>query len=51
MKSVIDDETETMSVTNSEAPIDADKYDLQFDINEEERVLEKIKGLNLPFKP
>jgi len=37
---------ETMSMTNSEAPIDADKYDLQFDINEEERLLAKIKGWN-----
>jgi len=46
MKSVIDDGMETMSMTNSEAPIDADKYDLQFDINEEKRVLAKIKGLN-----
>lgn len=47
MKSVIDDGMETMSMTNSEAPIDADKYDLQFDVNEEERLIAKIKGLNL----
>jgi len=46
MKSVLDDGVETMSLTNSEAPIDTDKYDLQFDVKEEERVLEKIKGLN-----
>lgn len=47
MKSVIDDQMETMSMTSvaSEAPIEADKYDLQFDINEEEKILTKIKGL------
>lgn len=47
MKSVKDDEMETMSITStaSEAPINADKYDLQFDIDEEERILAKIKGL------
>lgn len=49
MKSVIDDEMETMSVTTaaSEVPIEADKYDLQFDINEEQNILTKIKGMNL----
>lgn len=47
MKSVVDDEMETMSVTSytaSEAPIEADKYDLQFDVKEEEKILAKIKG-------
>jgi hypothetical protein len=49
LKSIIDDEMETMSVTTaaSEAPIEADKYDLQFDIKEEQNILSKIKGLNL----
>lgn len=50
MKSVIDDDNmETMSMTSgvSEAPIEADKYDLQFDVNEEQNILTKIKGLNL----
>ncbi|VVC40400.1 Hypothetical protein CINCED_3A004353 [Cinara cedri] len=44
MKSVLDG-TETMSVTSaiSEAPIDSERYDLQFDINEEENILSKIK--------
>lgn len=48
IKSVLDDEMETMSVTTaaSEAPIPADKYDLQFDIKEEQNILSKIKGLN-----
>lgn len=48
MKSVIDDDMETMSMTSgaSEAPIAADKYDLQFDVNEEHNILKKIKGLN-----
>lgn len=47
MKSVIDDEMETMSMTStaSEAPIPADKYDLQFDLTEEQRILTKFKGL------
>lgn len=46
MKSVIDDEMETMSMTSTatEAPIEADKYDMQFDIDEEEKILSKIKG-------
>lgn len=49
---MIDDHMETMSMTSvaSEAPIDADKYDLQFDINEEEKILTKIKGLQLYLK-
>jgi len=49
---MIDDRMETMSVTTvaSEAPIEADKYDLQFDINEEEKILTKIKGLCFYFK-
>jgi len=49
---MIDDHMETMSMTSvaSEAPIDADKYDLQFDINEEEKILSKIKGLQFYFK-
>lgn len=49
---MIDDHIETMSMTSSasEAPIDADKYDLQFDINEEEKILTKIKGLQLYLK-
>lgn len=48
MKSIRDDEMETMSVTTaaSEAPVEADKYDLQFDIKEEQNILSKIKGLN-----
>jgi len=52
MKSMIDDHMETMSMTSvaSEAPIDADKYDLQFDLNEEEKILKKIKGLQFYFK-
>lgn len=52
MKSVIDDDMETMSMTTaaSEAPIEADKYDLQFDINEEEKILAKIKGILFEFK-
>lgn len=47
-----DDHIETMSMTSvaSEAPIEADKYDLQFDINEEEKILTKIKGLQYYFK-
>lgn len=47
MKSVVDDEMDTMSMTSSatEAPIEADKYDLRFDINEEEKILSKIKGI------
>lgn len=46
MKSVVDDEMETMSVTSTatEAPIEADEYDLPFDVNEEEKILSKIKG-------
>lgn len=46
MKSVIDDEIDTMSMTTTatEAPIEADKYDSQFDINEEKVILSKIKG-------
>lgn len=46
MKSVIDDEMETMSVTSTatEAPMEPDKYDLRFDVNEEEKILSKIKG-------
>lgn len=49
---MIDDHMETMSMTSiaSEAPIEADKYDLQFDINEEEKILTKIKGLHFYFK-
>lgn len=45
MKSVLDD-TETMSVTSaiSEVPIDAERYDLQFNINDEENIMAKIKG-------
>lgn len=52
MKSVIDDEMETMSMTStaSEAPIPADKYDLQFDLTEEQRILTKFKGLNFYLK-
>lgn len=52
MKSVLDDEMETMSMTSvaSEAPMEADKYDLQFDVKEEGKILAKIKGLNLYFK-
>lgn len=48
MKSVMDDEMDTMSInsTNTDAPIEADKYDLQFDLNEEEKIHAKIKGLN-----
>lgn len=48
MKSVADDEMDTMSMTTTatEAPIEADKYDLQFDIDEEEKILSKIKGFN-----
>lgn len=48
MKSVIDDEIETMSIisTTTDVPIEADKYDLQFDLNEEEKMHAKIKGLN-----
>lgn len=51
MKSVLDDDMETMSMTSvvSQAPIDADKYDLQFDLNEEEKILTKIKGLTFYF--
>lgn len=49
MKSVVDDDMETMSMTSgvSEAPIEADKYDLRFDLNEEQNIYSKIKGLNL----
>ncbi|XP_025411030.1 pre-rRNA-processing protein TSR1 homolog [Sipha flava] len=49
LKSIIDDEMETMSVTTaaSEAPIEADKYDLQFDIKEEQNILSKIKEAKL----
>lgn len=53
MKSVVDDEMDTMSMTSytaSEAPIEDDKYDLQFDINEEEKILAKIKGQNCCLK-
>lgn len=51
MKSVVDDDMETMSITSgvSEAPIAADKYDLQFDVNEEQNILTKIKGLNFNY--
>lgn len=52
MKSMVDDHMETMSMTSvvSEAPIEADKYDLQFDLDEEEKILNKIKGLIFYFK-
>lgn len=52
MKSMIDDEMETMSMTTtaSEAPIETDKYDLQFDINEEEKILTKIKGILFEYE-
>lgn len=52
MKSMLDDHMETMSMTSiaSEAPIEADKYDLQFDLDEEEKILNKIKGLSFYFK-
>ncbi|XP_050525222.1 pre-rRNA-processing protein TSR1 homolog [Daktulosphaira vitifoliae] len=45
MKSILDDEMDTMSVTTvaSEAPIESDKYDLQFDKKEEEKLLTKLK--------
>jgi len=45
IKSMIDDDMETMSMTSTatEAPIEADKYDLQYDMNEEEQILSKIK--------
>lgn len=45
MKSIMDDEIDTMSITTAtDAPIEADKYDLQFDTNEEKMILSKIKG-------
>lgn len=46
MKSVVDDDMDTMSVTSavSEAPLEMDKYDLQFDTKEEGNLLAKIKG-------
>jgi len=49
---MVDDHMETMSMTSvvSEAPIEADKYDLQFDLDEEEKILNKIKGLIFYFK-
>jgi len=52
MKSILDDHMETMSMTSvaSEAPIEDDKYDLQFDLSEEEKILTKIKGLSFYFK-
>ncbi|XP_050441280.1 pre-rRNA-processing protein TSR1 homolog [Adelges cooleyi] len=45
MKSVVDDDMDTMSVTSavSEAPLEMDKYDLQFDTKEEGNLLAKIK--------
>lgn len=48
IKSVLDG-TETMSVTSatSEAPIDGEHYDLQFNINDEENILAKIKGYRI----
>lgn len=50
MKSIMDDEIDTMSITTvTDAPIEADKYDLQFDTNEEKMILSKIKG-NFFFK-
>lgn len=47
MKSVMDDEMDTMSMTSTatDVPIETDKYDLQFDLNEEEKIHAKIKGL------
>lgn len=52
MESVVDNDIETMSMTSgvSEAPVEAEKYDLQFDLNEEQKILSKIKGLNLNLK-
>jgi len=49
---MLDDHMETMSMTSiaSEAPIEADKYDLQFDLDEEDKILKKIKGLSFYFK-
>jgi len=49
---MIDDDMETMSMTSTatEAPIEADKYDLQYNMNEEEQILSKIKGLNSSYE-
>lgn len=46
MKSVMDNGMETTSITSTEA----DVYDLKFDLNEEEKIHAKIKGLNNTFK-